>query len=152
MFGTNAMGFLTWDDVNMRNLALTLLLLLGAQSASADCLQDEDVEIFSELKQHFLDGDFDLFFEKADPAEVLTAETLLETKVLLVQYIGVPATCIDMYRKQYSENYVTLITVFLGENRETVYFFFSAIKVNDVFEVVGVQLSNEYEEIYKFLR
>lgn len=127
-------------------------VLTGAGSAIADCRSGEEVDIFRELKTDFLEGEYDRFFSKADPSGALPEKALQDTKVKLIQYIGVPVTCVDMVEKVYSNNYRTLLTAFLGKKGEMVFFFFSALRVDGRDKIIGVQLSTDYSEIYKYVR
>lgn len=135
-----------------RLLLSVFFVSLSAFAASANCLEAEKSELFRELKNDFLSGNYDAFFDKSDSGGAIPKDALQGTKVQLIQYIGVPRTCIDMARKSYSDNFKTLLTAFVGSQGQIVYIFFSMLAIDGVEEIVWVQLSTDYSEIHQYLR
>lgn len=128
-----------------------LALVLMATVVQADCLEDEQIPVFRELKEHLLSGSYDAFFEASDNTNALPEATLHETKVKLVQYLGVPKTCVMMTTRRYSENFIASLTAFIGSNGQHLYTYFASVRIEDVDELVWVQISTDFSEILRFV-
>lgn len=135
-----------------KSILAAIVLAFSTFAAFADCTSNEKIEVLRELKTDFLTGDYDAFFKASDPTEAIPESVEQDTKVQLIQYIGVPAKCMDMIRKRYSDSFETLLTVFLGRNDQMVFLFFSALKVDEEYRILGVQLSTDYSEIFRYVR
>ncbi|MDO6758446.1 hypothetical protein Q4598_19580 [Phaeobacter inhibens] len=135
-----------------KGILAAVILASSTFPAFADCTTNEKVEALRELKTSFLTGDYDAFFTASDPTEAIPDNVEHDTKVQLIQYIGVPVKCVDMVRKRYSNNFETLVAVFLGSDNQMVFLFFSVLKVDDEHQILGVQLSTDYSEIFQYVR
>lgn len=135
-----------------KSILAAAILASSTLPAFADCTANEKVEVLRELKTNFLTGDYDAFFAASDPAEAIPDNVEHDTKVQLIQYIGVPVKCLDMVRKRYSDNFETLVSVFLGRDNQMVFLVFSVLKVDDEHQILGVQLSTDYSEIFQYVR
>ncbi|NVL01828.1 hypothetical protein KQ247_11100 [Ruegeria pomeroyi] len=135
-----------------KSILAAAILASSTLPAFADCTANEKVEVLRELKTNFLTGDYDAFFAASDPAEAIPDNVEHDTKVQLIQYIGVPVKCMDMVRKRYSDNFETLVSVFLGRDNQMVFLVFSVLKVDDEHQILGVQLSTDYNEIFQYVR
>ncbi|MEW2912419.1 hypothetical protein [Leisingera sp. JC11] len=128
-----------------------LALVLMVSVVHADCLENEKIPVFRELKEHMLSGNYDAFFEASDHTKALSEATLNETKVKLVQYLGVPKTCVMMAMRRYSENFVASLTAFVGSNGQYLYAYFASVRIEGEDELVWVQISTDFSEILSFV-
>lgn len=138
--------------LNCKSILAAVILASSISPAFADCTANEKVEVLRELKVNFLTGDYDAFFTASDPTEAIPDNVENDTKVQLIQYIGVPVKCVDMVRKRYSDSFETLVSVFLGRDNQMVFLFFSTLNVDDEHQILGVQLSTDYSEILQYVR
>jgi len=104
---------------------IAAVIAFSAFPAFSGCVDNEELEILRDLKSDFLTGNYDAFFEASDPSAMLPDNVELDTKVNIIQHIGVPTDCLDMVRKRHSESFETLITVFLNDDGQMIFLFSS---------------------------
>lgn len=131
--------------------ATALLLIAIASTAQANCIEENEAPVFRQLKQHLLVGDYDKFFETSN-TQALSGEAVHQTKVQLVQYLGVPKTCVTMSSRRHSESFETSMVVFIGEDGQHLYTYFAALTVDGVSELVWSQISTDFSKMLEFLR
>ncbi len=143
IYGTELMHQKFW--------ATALLLTAVASTVQANCIEENEEPIFRQLKQHLLVGDYDEFFETSK-TQALSDELIHQTKVQLVQYLGVPRTCVTVSNRRHSESFETSLVAFIGEDGQHLYTYFAALSVDGVPELVWSQISTDFSEMLDFLR
>jgi hypothetical protein len=133
-------------------LCAALTLSAIGSTAQASCISGDEAPVFRQLKESLLAGNYDKFFEKSDHTHALPAETVQDTKTQLVQYLGVPRTCVTLSNRRYSDDFETTLLAFIGSQDQHLYTYFSLLKVDGVQELISVEISTDFSEIQRFLK
>ena len=135
----------------MRAFFVFLGLWIFAPFAHAECISGDEAPLIQKLKQDLLAGDYDKFFEITNKTQALSESVVRNTTVQLIQYIGIPETCVTMMNKHHSESFETTLLAFFGREGQHLYAYFALFKMDGKEDLAWVEISTEFDKIHQYL-